>query len=155
MVAMLLALFLGGICSRYAFAQEAKSAGAAWAEKNLDELLAVYHHFHRNPELSFQEKETAATLAKHLKSAGAEVTENIGGFGVVGLLKNGPGKTIMVRTDLDDMILRSILVPADDLNVDAISGDIQISTSEPLLEQVDARVDTITVGYPDSAATED
>lgn len=44
--------------------------------------------------------------------------------------------------------------PAD-LNVDAISGDMQISSSEPLLEKVDARVDTITVGYPDSAATED
>lgn len=41
------------------------------------------------------------------------------------------------------------------LNVDAISGDTQISSSEPLLEKVDARVDTVTVGYPDSAATED
>lgn len=44
--------------------------------------------------------------------------------------------------------------PAD-LNVDAISGDMQISSSEPLLEKVDARVDTITVAYPDSEATED
>lgn len=44
--------------------------------------------------------------------------------------------------------------PAD-LNVDAISGDTQISSSEPLLEKVDARVDTVTVGYPDSAAAED
>lgn len=44
--------------------------------------------------------------------------------------------------------------PAD-LNVDAISGDTQISSTEPLLEKVDARVDTVTVGYPDSAATED
>jgi hypothetical protein len=44
--------------------------------------------------------------------------------------------------------------PAD-LNVDAISGDMQISSTEPLLEKVDARVDTVTVGYPDSAAAED
>ena len=44
--------------------------------------------------------------------------------------------------------------PAD-LNVDAISGDMQISSSEPLLEKVDARVDTVTIGYPDSAAAED
>lgn len=44
--------------------------------------------------------------------------------------------------------------PAD-LNVDAISGDMQISSSEPLLEQVDARVDTVTVGYPDANAAED
>jgi len=85
-----------------------KSPGTLWAEKNLDELLAVYQHFHRNPELSFQEKETAATLAKHLKDAGCEVTENIGGFGVVGLLKNGPGKTIMVRTDLDALPVKEM-----------------------------------------------
>ncbi|MDB5542620.1 MAG: hypothetical protein JWQ89_4347 [Devosia sp.] len=44
--------------------------------------------------------------------------------------------------------------PAD-LNVDAISGDQQISSSEPLLEKVDARIDTVTVGYPDFSATED
>ena len=44
--------------------------------------------------------------------------------------------------------------PAD-LNVDAISGDMQISSTEPLLDKVDARVDTITIGYPDSAAAED
>lgn len=44
--------------------------------------------------------------------------------------------------------------PAD-LNIDAISGDTQISSTEPLLATVDARIDTITVGYPDSAATED
>lgn len=44
--------------------------------------------------------------------------------------------------------------PAD-LNVDAISGDMQISSSEPLLEKVDARVDTVTVGYPDSTSAED
>ncbi|WP_254507122.1 M20 metallopeptidase family protein [Anatilimnocola floriformis] len=78
-----------------------KSPGTVWAEKNLDELRSIYQHFHRNPELSFHEKATAATVAKHLKDAGCEVTENIGGYGVVGLLKNGAGKTIMVRTDLD------------------------------------------------------
>lgn len=85
-----------------------KSPGTVWAEKNIDELLAVYHHFHRNPELSFQEKETAATLTKHLKAVGCEVTENIGGFGVVGLLKNGAGKTIMIRTDLDALPVKEM-----------------------------------------------
>jgi hippurate hydrolase len=93
--------------STLAHAQE-KSAGTVWAEKNIEELLAVYQHFHRNPELSFQEKETAATLTKHLKAAGCEVTENIGGFGVVGLLKNGAGKTIMIRTDLDALPVKEM-----------------------------------------------
>lgn len=73
----------------------------AWAEKHQGEIVKLYQHFHSNPELSFQEKETAARLAKELRAAGVEVTENVGGFGVVGLLKNGDGKTIMLRTDLD------------------------------------------------------
>ena len=73
----------------------------AWAEKHLDEIFKLYQHFHSHPELSFMEKETAARLAKELRAAGVEVTENVGGFGVVGLLKNGSGKTIMLRTDLD------------------------------------------------------
>ncbi len=73
----------------------------AWAEKHLDEIFKLYQHFHAHPELSFMEKETAARLAKELRAAGVEVTENVGGFGVVGLLKNGSGKTIMLRTDLD------------------------------------------------------
>ncbi|HUE70717.1 MAG TPA: M20/M25/M40 family metallo-hydrolase, partial [Pirellulaceae bacterium] len=73
----------------------------AWAEKHLAEIVKLYQHFHSNPELSFMEKETAARLAKELRAAGVEVTENVGGFGVVGLLKNGDGKTIMLRTDLD------------------------------------------------------
>ena len=97
------------ICVVPAHAQPAKkSPGTAWAETNLEELMAVYQHFHRNPELSFQEKETAATLVKHLKAVGAEVTENIGGFGVVGLLKNGAGKTIMIRTDLDGLPVKEL-----------------------------------------------
>ena len=73
----------------------------AWAEKHLDEIFKLYQHFHSHPELSFLEKETAERLAKELRAAGVEVTENVGGFGVVGLLKNGAGKTIMLRTDLD------------------------------------------------------
>lgn len=72
-----------------------------WAAKNIDALVQVYQDYHRNPELSFFEKETAARLAKHLRDAGAEVTEGVGGYGVVGVMKNGAGKTVMVRTDLD------------------------------------------------------
>lgn len=82
--------------------------GETWVKVHLDDLVAIYQHFHRHPELSFQEKETAATLAKHLRSAGAEVTENVGGFGVVGVLKNGAGKTIMVRTDLDALPVKEL-----------------------------------------------
>jgi len=74
---------------------------SAWAKANLDEIVALYGHFHTHPELSFLETETAARLAKELRAVGAEVTEGVGGIGVVGILKNGPGRTVLLRTDLD------------------------------------------------------
>ena len=72
-----------------------------WAKKNLDDLVALYQHFHQTPELSFKEKETSARLAQELKAAGYVVTSNVGGYGVVGILKNGDGPRLMLRTDLD------------------------------------------------------
>lgn len=67
----------------------------------LDSLEKLYKHLHANPELSWQEKETSARIADELRGAGYEVTTNVGGYGVVGVMKNGPGKTVLVRTDLD------------------------------------------------------
>jgi hippurate hydrolase len=64
-------------------------------------LGELYRHLHRHPELSFQETKTAARIAAELRKAGIEVTEGVGKTGVVGLLRNGDGPTIMVRTDLD------------------------------------------------------
>ena len=75
----------------------------AWIDKNIEQMLELYRHFHAHPELSYQEKETAARLAKELRAAGLEVTENVGGYGIVGVLKNGEGKTILVRSDLDGL----------------------------------------------------
>src|SRR4051794_16386610 len=66
------------------------------------ELEKLYKHLHSNPELSLMEVQTSARLAKELKQLGFEVTENVGGqgaYGVVGVLKNGKGPTILVRTD--------------------------------------------------------
>jgi amidohydrolase len=65
------------------------------------DLAKLYQHLHANPELSFQEKNTSARIATELKSLGYTVTQNIGGYGVVGILKNGNGPTILIRTDLD------------------------------------------------------
>lgn len=66
-------------------------------------LEALYKHFHANPELSLREEKTAARLAKELTDAGFTVTEKVGGFGVVGVLKNGKGPTILVRADMDGL----------------------------------------------------
>src|SRR5205809_808965 len=72
-------------------------------------LLALYEHLHTHPELSYCEEATSQRIAAELKSAGFEVTEHVGKyadsarkpFGVVGVLKNGDGPTVLVRTEMD------------------------------------------------------
>ena len=76
----------------------------AWpanAQSLWPELQPLYEDLHAHPELSFQETATAAKLAERLKGLGFEVTTGIGRTGVVGLLKNGAGPTVMLRTELD------------------------------------------------------
>ena len=67
----------------------------------LTSLDALYKHLHSHPELSYHETLTARRIAQELREAGFEVTTGVGGTGVVGVLKNGPGKTVLIRTDLD------------------------------------------------------
>ncbi|MCL4203587.1 MAG: amidohydrolase [Pirellulaceae bacterium] len=73
----------------------------AWTERHLDDLVSLYRHLHANPELSFQEKETSARMALELGETGADVTSGVGGYGVVAVLRNGNGPTVMVRADMD------------------------------------------------------
>jgi amidohydrolase len=72
-----------------------------YIQKIYPEIEKTYLHLHQNPELSLQEKETSAYLAKELKKIGYKVTENIGGYGIVGILENGVGPVLLVRTDMD------------------------------------------------------
>jgi hippurate hydrolase len=74
---------------------------AAWTAANIDAIVALYREIHQAPELSLQEEKTAAKLAGELRAAGATVTPNIGGHGVVAVLENGAGKTVLVRADMD------------------------------------------------------
>lgn len=77
--------------------------------RQLDSLTATYKHIHENPELSTQEKETSALIVNELHSLGYEVTDNFGhydhtnlpAYGVVGVLRNGSGPTVYIRTDMD------------------------------------------------------
>jgi len=64
-------------------------------------MKAFYLDLHQHPELSFMEVETSAKVAGALRAAGLEVTEKFGGYGVVGVLRNGTGPTLLLRTDLD------------------------------------------------------
>jgi hippurate hydrolase len=67
----------------------------------LDDLEALYQDIHSHPELSLQETRTAGLAAERLKAADFEVNEGVGGTGVVGLLRNGEGPTVMLRADMD------------------------------------------------------
>jgi metal-dependent amidase/aminoacylase/carboxypeptidase family protein len=73
--------------------------------KKLDSLLpdleVLYKDVHAHPELSMQETRTARLAAERLRAAGYEVTEGVGKTGVVGLLRNGDGPTVMLRADMD------------------------------------------------------
>lgn len=67
----------------------------------LPKLEALYKDVHAHPELSMQEHRTAELAAKHLRDNGYEVTTGVGKTGVVGLLRNGDGPTVMLRADMD------------------------------------------------------
>ena len=79
------------------------------ADAELPSLLGIYKDVHTHPELSGHEERTSAIIAKELRAAGCQVTEHLGkyeksdlkGYGVVGVMKNGDGPTVLVRTDLD------------------------------------------------------
>ncbi|GAA4037267.1 M20 family metallopeptidase [Sphingomonas rosea] len=67
------------------------------------DLMALYRELHAAPELSMQEVKTAARLAPELRKLGFTVTEKVGGTGVVAVLRNGPGKTLLMRADMDGL----------------------------------------------------
>jgi hippurate hydrolase len=70
-------------------------------EKHYSSLEKLYTHLHQNPELSQKEEKTSALMARELKALGFEVFENIGGYGVAGVMRNGKGPTLLIRTDMD------------------------------------------------------
>jgi len=72
-----------------------------WVAENLASLVDLYRHLHQTPELSEKEKETSARMAKELRDVGVKVTTNVGGYGVVGVLANGQGKVVLLRSDMD------------------------------------------------------
>ncbi len=90
---------LVAVLSASALAQTSKSS------KDVDGVYsaahALYLDLHENPELSSHETQTAAKLAGQLRVLGYDVTEHVGGTGIVAVLKNGPGPTVMLRTELD------------------------------------------------------
>lgn len=77
--------------------------GAAVERDYHDYLADLFDHFHRNPELSTVEFKTAERMAAELRAAGFDVTENVGGTGIVAMLENGVGPLVMMRADMDGL----------------------------------------------------
>src|SRR5216117_4281320 len=79
------------------------------ADAELPSLLTIYKDIHSHPELSGHEERTAVLIVKELRAAGCQVTDHLGkyenpklkGYGVVGVMKNGDGPIVLVRTDMD------------------------------------------------------
>jgi hippurate hydrolase len=78
----------------------------AGLEDLIPEVEAAYKDIHAHPELSMQETRTDALAARRLADSGFEVTTGVGATGVVGLLRNGPGPTVMLRADMDGLPIR-------------------------------------------------
>jgi len=95
-VKVLLVVVAGAIAANAATASLSKEVESVYPDAQ-----AFYLDLHQNPELSSHETQTATKLASRLRSLGYEVTEHVGGTGVVAILKNGPGPTVMLRTELD------------------------------------------------------
>ncbi len=88
-------LALSSVCS------VGQTTNSKEVESTYPEAHAFYLDLHEHPELSGHETQTAAKLAERLRSAGYEVTEHVGNTGIVAILKNGAGPTVMLRTELD------------------------------------------------------
>jgi amidohydrolase len=100
--ALLATAALSGASSCFAAEAEVKPA----LDAIYPSLDALYQDLHRNPELSLREEKTAAKMAAQLRKSGFTVTERVGGYGVVGVLRNGDGPTVMVRTDMDALPIK-------------------------------------------------
>jgi amidohydrolase len=105
-IAMLPAVSLWLVFAVSGFAQQTPQS---LADAELPSLVGIYKDIHAHPELSGHEERTAALVARELRAAGCQVTEHVGkyensklkGYGVVGVMKNGDGPTVLVRTDMD------------------------------------------------------
>jgi amidohydrolase len=119
-----------------------------------DNLGALFDHFHRNPELSGREVQTSARMAQELRALGYEVHTGVGGHGVVALLLNGEGPTVMLRADMDGLPLQersglpnaSTVRQADAAGVEqpvmhACGHDVHITALVGVARQLSARRD--------------
>ena len=88
------------------YAQPQQDAIEQGVAAEMPDLMELYRYLHAHPELSFHENETAARLAGEAGELGFEVTEGVGGTGVVAVMENGPGPVLLMRADMDALPVR-------------------------------------------------
>jgi len=131
-----------------------------------ENLSALFTHFHQNPELSFKETKTAERLAKEISALGYDVTTGVGQTGVVAVMKNGVGPTVMIRADMDGLPVKedsglSYASTAMQVDIDgkekpvmhACGHDVHITSLVGTARQMAARTDQwsgtlVLIGQP-------
>lgn len=98
-------LFFGSILPA---ADDVRTRVAAKVDAEYPALFELYKDLHQHPEVGFTEARTAGIVAKELRALGFEVTEKVGGFGVVAVMKNGSGPTVLVRADMDGLPIKEM-----------------------------------------------
>src|SRR6478736_7117223 len=98
---MMRSFLLALIVSTVSFAQTWTTPSKSQIDAVYPRVESLYMDLHRNPELSLHEVKTDATMADNLRKLGFDVTTGVGGTGVVGVLKNGSGPVVLLRTELD------------------------------------------------------
>ncbi|MCD9020091.1 amidohydrolase [Parachryseolinea silvisoli] len=101
-VLLTIAFLLAGVAYAQTPAMKKVAESIATEQTNLEQL---YRYLHEHPELSAQEEKTSARMAQELKQLGFDVVEKIGGYGLAGILKNGDGPVVLIRTDMDALPL--------------------------------------------------
>lgn len=102
LIVALLGILVPVVVGQSAVMEQVEQVRAS-VQEDVSYLTSLYKHLHQNPELSFLEEKTGQRVAAELRSVGYEVTERVGGHGIVGVLRNGPGPVVLVRTDLDGL----------------------------------------------------
>ena len=107
--ARLLALFLLLAVSAQVSALASGDTVTNIIDSRAASLIKTFKQFHQNPELGFQEFETAATIASHLENLGYPIMTGVGGTGVVSVFENGPGPVVLFRSDMDALPLQELV----------------------------------------------
>jgi hippurate hydrolase len=102
-------LLVAGLWAHSSHAMDTTEATRAIVDEQASELLATFKHIHENPELGFQEIETARLVADHFNTLGYQVQTGIAKTGVVGVLENGPGPVVLFRSDMDALPVEELV----------------------------------------------